>query len=45
MTYREEQILKQILIKRLEEVEKRIKEQDDIIKELEDRLFNKLEYD
>ena len=41
MTYREEQIL----IKRLEEIEKRVKEQDNIIKELEDRLFNKLEHD
>ena len=40
MTYREEQIF----IKRLEEIEKHIKEQD-IIKELEDRLFNKLEHD
>jgi len=37
MTYREEQIF----IKRLEEVEKRIKEQDNIIDELEDRLFLK----
>lgn len=35
MTYREEQIF----IKRLEEVEKRIKEQDNIIDELESRLF------
>lgn len=43
MTYREEQIF----IKRLEEIEKHIKEQDNIIKELEDRLFNinKLEHD
>ena len=35
MTYREEQIF----IKRLEEIEKHIKEQTDIINELEDRLF------
>ena len=35
MTYREEQIF----IKRLEEIEKRVKEQDDIIEELENRLF------
>lgn len=35
MTYREEQIF----IKRLEEIEKHIKEQDNIINELEDRLF------
>lgn len=41
MTYREEQIF----IKRLEEIEKHIKEQDTIIKELENRLFNKLEHD
>ena len=41
MTNREEQIL----IKRLEEIEKRVKEQDNIIKELEDKLFNKLEHD
>lgn len=40
MTYREEQIF----IKRLEEVEKRIKEQDSIIDELENRLF-KIEND
>lgn len=40
MTYREEQIF----IKRLEEVEKRIKEQDDIIDKLENRLF-KIEND
>ena len=37
MTYREEQIF----IKRLEEVEKRIKEQDNIIDELENKLFIK----
>ena len=41
MTYREEQIF----IKRLEEIEKHIKEQDNIINELKDRLFNKLEHD
>lgn len=41
MTYREEQLF----IKRLEEIEKHIKEQDNIINELEDRLFNKLEHD
>ena len=41
MTYREEQIL----IKRLEEIEKRVKEQDNIIEELENRLFNKLGHD
>lgn len=35
MTYREEQIF----IKRLEEIEKHIKEQADIINKLEDRLF------
>lgn len=35
MTYREEQIF----IKRLEEIEKRVKEQTDVINELEDRLF------
>ena len=35
MTYREEQIF----IKRLEEIEKHIKEQTDIINKLEDRLF------
>lgn len=40
MTYREEQIL----IKRLEEIEKRVKEQDDIIDRLENRLF-KIEND
>ena len=40
MTYREEQIF----IKRLEEIEKRVKEQDDIIEELENRLF-KIEND
>lgn len=41
MTYREEQIF----IKRLEEIEKRVKDQDNIIDELENRLFNKLEHD
>ena len=41
MTYREEQIF----IKRLEEIEKRIKDQDNIIDELENRLFNKLGHD
>ena len=41
MTYREEQIF----IKRLEAVEKRVKEQDDIINKLENRLFNKLGHD
>lgn len=35
MTYREEQIF----IKRLEEIEKHIKEQTDVINKLEDRLF------
>ena len=40
MTYREEQIL----IKRLEEIEKHVKEQDNIIDELENRLF-KIEND
>lgn len=35
MTYREEQIF----IKRLEEIEKYIKEQADVINKLEDRLF------
>ena len=35
MTYREERIF----IKRLEEIEKHIKEQTDVINELEDRLF------
>jgi len=40
MTYREEQIF----IKSLEEVEKRVKEQDDIINKLENRLF-KIEND
>ena len=35
MTYREEQIF----IKRLEEIEKHIKEQTDVINELKDRLF------
>lgn len=41
MTYREEQIF----IKRLEEIEKRVKDQDKIIDELENRLFNKLGHD
>lgn len=41
MTYREEQIF----IKRLEEIEKRVKDQDNIIDELENRLFNKLGHD
>lgn len=40
MTYREEQIF----IKRLEEIEKHIKEQADIIDKLENRLF-KIEND
>lgn len=35
MTYREEQIF----IKRLEEIEKHIKEQADVINKLEDKLF------
>lgn len=35
MTYREEQIF----IKRLEEIEKHIKEQADVINKLENRLF------
>lgn len=41
MTYREEQIF----IKRLEEIEKRVKDQDNIIDELENKLFNKLGHD